>query len=43
VAAGRLLERADALGAAHRLRWHDHEGVAEPGWHQVAARCWWDG
>jgi coenzyme F420-0:L-glutamate ligase/coenzyme F420-1:gamma-L-glutamate ligase len=43
VTAGRLLERADALAAAHRLRWHDHEGVAEPGWHQVAARCWWDG
>lgn len=43
VAAGRLLERAETLGASQRLAAHDHpQGEAPPGWRLVAARCWQD-
>jgi coenzyme F420-0:L-glutamate ligase/coenzyme F420-1:gamma-L-glutamate ligase len=43
VAAGRLLERAEALGASQRLATHeDPRGEAPPGWRLVAARCWQD-
>lgn len=43
LAVGRLLERADVLAAAARLRPHRHVDASErPRWHRAATMCWQD-
>lgn len=43
VAAGRLLERADALAASYGLSHHDHDLQADQDARLLSYRCWWTG